>query len=101
METTLLITYAVLLGVGGIIGYKKAGSKMSLISGLLSSTLICLALYLLTIDPFKGFLLAAIVSCLLETVFTLRLIKTKKFMPSGLLMILSLIVFVVCLLKIL
>ncbi len=90
--------YGVLLIGGGFMGYKKAGSKMSLIMGLISGALVFLGLYLTQTSPKNGYTLIAITSAFLTGVFIKRLIKTKAFMPSGMLIVLSLLALVVSML---
>ena len=75
--------YAILLIVGGVIGFKKAGSKISLYAGVFSGIVVGFGIYM----DSMGLIFA--VSLLLIGSFTARLLKTKKFMPSGLLLVLS------------
>lgn len=79
------LIYGVLSIVGGIIGYRQAGSKVSLISGIISGLLLLLGVVLM--PGAAGFWLARMVSLVLVIVFVTRLIKTKKFMPAGLMVI--------------
>ena len=87
------IVFGILLILGGFFGYTKAGSKPSLIAGTVSGLLILLGVYL------HSLALIFIVSVLLVGAFIARLKKTKKFMPSGLLLVLSLISSVLSFLK--
>lgn len=81
------IAYGLLSGLGGIWGYIKSQSKPSLISGCLSGILLLIAAFM----QFRGFafglLLSRIIILLLVAVFTVRLTKTRKFMPSGIMLI--------------
>ncbi len=91
--------YAVLLAVGGVIGFTKAGSKPSLIAGLGSAVAALIALILTSQNPSLGMGLGALVAILLAGFFGYRFaVKTRKFMPAGLLAVVSLIVLVVDLL---
>jgi uncharacterized membrane protein (UPF0136 family) len=86
---TVLWIYIVLLLVGGLIGFLKAGSKVSLITSAVAAA----ALILTAIPGLLGFGLArgladAIMAALL-VVFAIRLGKTKKFMPSGLMFVVT------------
>ena len=83
--TTLI--YGILSIVGGAIGYKQAGSQVSLISGFISGILLLIAAYLLFGGSPAGPLLAVIVSIILIVVFAIRLAKTRKLMPAGLMII--------------
>jgi uncharacterized membrane protein (UPF0136 family) len=85
--------YAVLLGVGGAIGYFKAGSRASLIAGTLSALAAALALALSINQHRWGIPLGLILSICLFVLFGYRYAaKTRKFMPSGLLAVVSLVV---------
>ncbi len=85
--------YAVLLAVGGIIGYTKAGSRPSLIAGLASAVAALLALGLSYRNATLGMGVGALVALLLAVFFGYRfLAKTRKFMPAGLLAVVSLVV---------
>ncbi len=88
--------YALLLGVGGLIGYFKAGSRPSLIAGSLSAIAAALAL-VLSIRAFRsGVSLGLLLSAALFVLFGYRYaVKTRKFMPTGLLAIASLVVLAV------
>lgn len=91
------IAYGILAIVGGIIGYLQAQSRMSLISGSVSG-LILLAAAGLQLQGYSwGLPLAALVTALLVIVFTGRLIKTRKFMPAGLMITLGTITLVILL----
>jgi uncharacterized membrane protein (UPF0136 family) len=88
--------YAVLLGVGGLIGYLKAGSRPSLIAGSISCALALLALALSIKSKNLGAALGLILSISLFILFGYRYaVKTRKFMPSGLLAVASLVVLAV------
>jgi uncharacterized membrane protein (UPF0136 family) len=93
--------YGVLLAVGGLIGYFKAGSRPSLIAGLLSAVAAFAALGLSVgrypLGPPLGLLLAIVLFVLFGYRYA---IKTGKFMPSGLLAVISLVVLAVMILAI-
>jgi len=91
--------YAVLLAVGGVIGYTKAGSRPSLIAGLGSAVAALLALVVSRQNPSWGMGLGALVAILLAVFFGYRfVVKTRKFMPAGLLAVVSVVVLAVALL---
>jgi uncharacterized membrane protein (UPF0136 family) len=88
--------YAVLLAVGGVIGYVKAGSRSSLIAGSISAIAAALALGLSIRSNRSGVALGLILSISLFVLFGYRYAaKTRKFMPSGLLAVASLVVLAV------
>ncbi|AFY70489.1 protein of unknown function UPF0136 [Thalassoporum mexicanum PCC 7367] len=89
METGTIATFAygALAIVGGIIGYTKSQSKISLISGSISGILLIVAgVVQLGGQPWGQYLAIGIVGLLIIT-FIARLIKTGKFMPAGLMII--------------
>jgi uncharacterized membrane protein (UPF0136 family) len=91
--------YAVLLAAGGFVGYSKAGSKPSLYAGVASAAATCLALALSFQNVGLGMALACLVAVLLAGFFGYRFAaKTRKFMPAGLLAVVSLIVLGIALL---
>ncbi len=77
--------YIVLLIGGGLVGYLKAGSRVSLIASLAFGIL----LTLVNIGVIRSFYVADVLVALLIAVFIMRYVKTKKFMPSGLMIVLS------------
>jgi uncharacterized membrane protein (UPF0136 family) len=88
--------YALLLAIGGVIGYMKAGSRASVIAGSLSAGVALAALGLAVANHRLGVPLGLILSIALFLLFGYRYaVKTRKFMPSGLLAIASLIVLAV------
>ncbi|MBV6627129.1 MAG: hypothetical protein KI793_30030 [Rivularia sp. (in: Bacteria)] len=89
--------YGILSIIGGIIGYKTAGSKVSLISGTSSGLLLLIAAYLQLQGQAWGSTLAVIVTGVLVIVFAVRLAKTRKFMPAGLMVILGVVALILML----
>ena len=95
MQNTVLWIYIVLLVIGGLIGFFKAKSKVSLIM----SAAFAAALVLAAIPNFfeisfrRG--LANILLAVLIVVFALRLAKTKKLMPAGMMLIATIVVLAV------
>src|SRR5437667_1131752 len=81
----ILWIYIALLIVGGLIGFLKGRSKVSIIASI--GFAIPLALCAANVIPQK--FVADILIALLLIVFGMRLAKTKKFMPSGLMLIIS------------
>lgn len=91
----VLIVYGAFLILGGFMGF-KAGSKVSLIMGLVSGALILLSAYLVSGQPIVGFSMATVVSGFLSITFLMRFIKTQKIMPSGMLLAVSVLVLCFC-----
>ena len=88
---TVLWIYIVLLLVGGLIGFLKAGSKVSLITSAASAAALILTAIpgLLSAGLARG--LADAIMATLLVVFAIRLGKTKKFMPSGLMLVITIL----------
>jgi uncharacterized membrane protein (UPF0136 family) len=81
----VLWSYIVLLVAGGLIGWLKAGSKISLIMSLLFA----LPLSLCALKVVQVSWLAEILLGALLTVFSVRLAKTMKFVPSGIMLVIT------------
>ena len=81
----ILWIYIVLLVIGGLIGFLKAKSQTSLIM----SVAFAVALSLCAADIIFKYYVADILLALLLAVFAMRLVKTKKFMPAGLMLIVT------------
>ena len=87
---TVLWIYIVLLLIGGLIGFFKANSRVSLIS----SSVFAAVLVLTQTGIFHPTVARSLVNVLLAAllvVFAMRLAKTKKFMPSGLMLVLTIL----------
>lgn len=82
-----MVVLAVLMLVGGVIGFKKAKSKASLISGIVSCILLGVCFAVTLSQQSAGLMGGFVVTCLLDVVFIIRLSKTKKFMPAGMMLI--------------
>ena len=86
---TVLWIYIVLLLAGGLIGFFKAKSKASLISSVAFAVLLAVLAVPGIFERKFAFGAANVLLAALLGVFTLRLVKTKKFMPSGLMLVLT------------
>ncbi len=85
-EQIVLWVYIGLLVGGGLVGFFKAGSKISLIMAVACAVpLILCELGVIPIKNARWMLVAMLV------LFTWRLVKTKKFMPSGMLLVATLL----------
>jgi uncharacterized membrane protein (UPF0136 family) len=91
---TVLWIYIVLLVVGGLIGFLKARSKVSLIMSVVFAALLVLTAIpnFLNASTARG--LADVLMAVLLVVFGMRLAKTKKFMPAGMMLIITVIALV-------
>lgn len=87
----MILVYGLLVAIGGIFGYIRARSKPSLISGLVSGVLLVIAWAIGLQTASWGLGVATLIAIGLLIVFALRFQKTQKFMPAGLLAILSLV----------
>lgn len=76
--------YGILAIIGGIIGYLQAQSQVSLISGTISGVILLICAFLQLQGQGFALILAAVITAVLVIVFAIRLKKTRKFMPAGL-----------------
>jgi uncharacterized membrane protein (UPF0136 family) len=83
----ILWIYIILLVVGGLIGFLKAKSKVSLIM----SAAFAVALSLCAAHIVFQYYMADILLALLIVVFAMRVVKTKKFMPGGLMLVITIV----------
>lgn len=90
-----ILLYAILVALGGILGYVKARSQPSLISGLVSGLLLAIAWYISLQTPVVGLAIATLIAFGLLGVFAVRFQRTRKWMPAGLMAILSLVAAIV------
>ncbi|MDZ8054441.1 MAG: TMEM14 family protein [Aulosira sp. ZfuVER01] len=99
MEISIIaaLVYGILALIGGIMGYIQANSKVSLLSGVISGLLLIFASFLQLQGQAWGLLVAALVTAVLVVFFCLRLAKTRKFMPSGLMAIVGMVALVLML----
>jgi uncharacterized membrane protein (UPF0136 family) len=89
-----LLIYGLLL-LGGAYGGWKAGSKVSLMMGLVSGVAILLSLAISMQNSSLGYGLCTGISGLLTIVFIIRLLKTHQLMPSGMLLAISVLALIV------
>lgn len=90
-ETTRLFfwIFGALTIIGGVIGYVKAKSKASIIAGSVSGVLLLLAAWLMTGMPTAGMGLGLAISVLLAGRFVPAFLRTRGFMPAGMMSLLS------------
>jgi uncharacterized membrane protein (UPF0136 family) len=87
---TVLIVYGVLMLVGGFMGH-RAGSRASLIAGSISGVALLLAAFVSTTNAPAGLWAGAAISLVLAVVFARRTAVTRKLMPSGMLLAVSVV----------
>lgn len=86
MWQAILGVYLTLLVAGGLVGWLKAGSKVSLITAVVSAA----ALAVCGFGPVPGGpRWVTGIQVLLLGVFVARWLKTRKFMPAGLLVVVT------------
>ena len=86
LAVTVLWVYIVLLVAGGLMGFLKAGSKPSLIASLVFAVGLALCAMNLVFQAYVADLLLVA----LLVIFGLRLAKTRKFMPAGMMVVVTL-----------
>jgi uncharacterized membrane protein (UPF0136 family) len=87
----VLWIYIVLLLTGGLIGFLKAGSKVSLITSAVFAAVLVLTAVPGFLDAAFAQKLATVIMAALLIVFAVRLGKTRKFMPSGLMLVVTIL----------
>ncbi len=88
-SSIVLWVYIVLLVIGGLIGFFKAKSTISLVTSLIFALLLIIcAIHPI---PIGGVQVADLLLLILLIVFGIRFIKKKKFMPSGLMTVVTLL----------
>src|SRR5262245_48286898 len=89
------IIFGILTIAGGIVGYVKAGSVVSVIAGSISGILLLVAAWLMPDRQAAGLIVALVVSVLLAGQFVPKFFSTHKMMPAGLMSLLSVLGIVV------
>jgi uncharacterized membrane protein (UPF0136 family) len=83
----VLWIYIILLVIGGLIGFFKGKSQVSLVMSVIFALLLSLCAAGVVFQHYVADLLLAA----LLVVFGMRLGKTKKFMPAGLMLVVTII----------
>lgn len=89
------IVFGILTIAGGIVGYVKAGSTISLVAGSISGVLLLIAAWLMPDHQAAGLIVALLVSLLLAGQFVPKFFRTFKVMPAGLMSVLSILAIIV------
>jgi uncharacterized membrane protein (UPF0136 family) len=91
----VLLAYAVLMIVGGIMGYRAVGSAASLIAGSISGALLLGAWGWSRRNLSAGLTAAIVIGVALAVFFGIRFARTGALMPAGMLALVSIAAVVV------
>jgi len=92
----VVFIFAILIAVGGVMGYVRAGSTPSLIAGLIAGILLVGSVVAMNRGAYQlGWWIALVVTILLLVRFGMAAMKEFKMMPGGLVIIMGLIVLAV------
>jgi uncharacterized membrane protein (UPF0136 family) len=91
-QAIIVFIYGLLILVGGIMGHLKANSAPSLIAGIVFAALSIASAIVMFKGIEWGHTAALIISSFLALFFMYRFSLSYKFMPAGLMIILSLMV---------
>jgi len=92
LATGVILVYGVILIAGGFAGWRLSGSRISLTASLASAALLAIAYRVALFHLLAGYLLALLVSLGLTVMFGLRFRRSKKVMPSGMMLAVSALV---------
>ena len=91
LPNTILWIYIVLLLIGGMIGYYKAKSHISLYMSVGFAVVLIICVLPGILDAKFANNAVNVIMAVLLVVFAIRWVKTKKFMPAGLMIILTIL----------
>ena len=83
------IVFGFLTIAGGVMGYVKAGSTVSIIAGSITGILLIVAGFVLPEHRMPGIVLGLFVSLLLAGQFIPKFVRTGRVMPAGMMTVLS------------
>ncbi|HUD02143.1 MAG TPA: TMEM14 family protein [Rhabdochlamydiaceae bacterium] len=88
----LISLYGILILMGGIMGHAKAGSTASLVMGVIFGVLLLVAAGCMFSKRLykRGVYSALVLTFVLDAFFSYRYMSSMKFMPSGMLTLVSL-----------
>uniref|UniRef100_A0A8D0GRN8 Transmembrane protein 14A n=1 Tax=Sphenodon punctatus TaxID=8508 RepID=A0A8D0GRN8_SPHPU len=75
--------YAAVIALGGVVGYTRKGSIISLVAGLLFGSMAGYGAYCVTHDP-RDVKMSLFTAFILTIVMGVRFKRSKKLMPAGL-----------------
>lgn len=90
MTLYVLGAYALMLALGGMIGYAKTSSLISLLSGSLSALGLVASIYMIHKKRSAGYFCARLLTAMLTALFAYRFSLSHNWMPAGFMLILSL-----------
>lgn len=90
IATWSILIYGVLVLLGGVMGYVKVKSQMSLYSGVGSGVALLVAWFISRQNPQVGLGVASAIGLVLFVVFVKRFSVTRAFIPAGMMMVFSL-----------
>lgn len=93
-SSLIVLVYAILVIVGGVFGFVKAASRPSLIGGGAGGLALLVAAWGLARHQPWGLPVALALTLALLVFFALRYVRTRAFMPGGLMAVLSLLALV-------
>jgi uncharacterized membrane protein (UPF0136 family) len=95
MQSTAILAwvYALLMAVGGVIGYIKSHSKASLLSGTGFGLILLFSGYGMWQGSRQSLIATTVCAASLSVIFAIRVLKTRRFIPAGVLAVLSLVTF--------
>ena len=85
----ITLIFGILIFLGGLMGHVKAASTVSLVTGSVFGLFLVLASFGMFRDHLLPAYFALILTLILDAVFTYRWLLTFKFMPSGLMSLIS------------
>jgi uncharacterized membrane protein (UPF0136 family) len=96
----IVFVYGLIILIGGLIGHYQAGSKASLICGLVFGMLMLICAWGILKGKSSIYFVALILTLILDGVFTYRFAKTLHFFPAGFMSLVSLAVLIIIALEI-
>jgi len=88
----ILYIYGAIIIIGGIAGYAKSRSTVSLVTGIIAGAAAIVGGYILTGGNLAGLRIGQGIAAVLMAFFMMRFITTRTFIPAGIIGTLSLVV---------
>ena len=95
LAALVVVLFGTFTLAGGIIGFAKAKSKISLITGTLSAFILFFSAYGISENTKAAYLMGLIVAALLGFRFLGTYFKTRRLMPDLIMIVLSAVTFIV------